>query len=65
MSRTRRMWLFKSEPESFSIEDLAAAPARTATWTGFAPSGTAIAVGDTVHGTVRRYHPIGAGTLAR
>jgi len=27
-------WLLKSEPESFSIDDLAAAPKQTATWDG-------------------------------
>jgi len=29
-------WLLKSEPDSFSIDDLAAAPKRTAAGTGFA-----------------------------
>jgi len=27
-------WLFKSEPDSFSIDDLAAAPMKTAAWDG-------------------------------
>ena len=30
----RRHWLVKSEPESFSYDDLLAAPARTALWDG-------------------------------
>lgn len=30
----RRYWLFKSEPESFSIDDLAKAPKRTTFWDG-------------------------------
>lgn len=29
-----RYWLMKSEPEEFSIDDLAASPRRTAPWTG-------------------------------
>jgi len=29
-----RYWLLKTEPESFSIEDLAAAPRRTTAWDG-------------------------------
>lgn len=33
-ARARRYWLFKSEPESFSIDDLAAAPRRTTGWDG-------------------------------
>lgn len=31
---TRRYWLFKSEPEVFSIEDLAKAPQQTTFWDG-------------------------------
>jgi len=34
MPRTRRYWLFKSEPESFSIQNLAAAPRQTTFWDG-------------------------------
>ena len=30
----KRYWLFKSEPESFSIEDLAASPKKTTCWEG-------------------------------
>ena len=30
----RRYWLVKSEPDVFSIDDLAAAPGRTTSWTG-------------------------------
>jgi len=30
----KRCWLFKSEPETFSIEHLAAAPDRTTAWEG-------------------------------
>jgi predicted RNA-binding protein with PUA-like domain len=30
----RRYWLFKSEPEEFSFDDLLAAPGRTAAWDG-------------------------------
>jgi predicted RNA-binding protein with PUA-like domain len=31
---TRRYWLMKSEPDEFSVDDLAAAPGRTAPWFG-------------------------------
>ena len=31
---TRKFWLFKSEPESFSIDDLAEAPKQTTFWDG-------------------------------
>ncbi|HWB01101.1 MAG TPA: EVE domain-containing protein [Pirellulales bacterium] len=31
---TRRYWLLKTEPSSFSIDDLAAAPKRTTCWSG-------------------------------
>jgi predicted RNA-binding protein with PUA-like domain len=31
---TQRHWLLKSEPESFSIDDLARAPAQTTFWSG-------------------------------
>lgn len=31
---TRNFWLFKSEPESFSIDDLAKAPKQTTFWDG-------------------------------
>ena len=34
MPKARRCWLFKSEPESFSIQDLAAAPRQTTCWDG-------------------------------
>ena len=34
MARARRHWLFKSEADVFSIDDLAAAPARTTHWDG-------------------------------
>lgn len=30
----KKYWLFKSEPESFSIDDLAKAPKQTASWDG-------------------------------
>ena len=30
----RRYWLMKSEPESFSVDDLARAPRQTAFWDG-------------------------------
>lgn len=33
-SHSRRFWLFKSEPESFSIADLAKAPQQTTFWDG-------------------------------
>lgn len=33
-STERRYWLFKSEPESFSFDDLLRAPRRRATWDG-------------------------------
>ena len=32
--RSRRYWLFKSEPSAFGIEDLAKAPRHTAPWDG-------------------------------
>jgi predicted RNA-binding protein with PUA-like domain len=32
--RARRYWLLKSEPESFSFDDLLASPRRTACWDG-------------------------------
>jgi predicted RNA-binding protein with PUA-like domain len=32
--RARRHWLFKTEPESFSIADLAASPGQTTAWDG-------------------------------
>lgn len=34
MARTRRYWLLKTEPESFSIHDLAASPNQTTCWSG-------------------------------
>lgn len=34
MSETVRYWLLKSEPDCFSIDDLAAAPKRTTYWSG-------------------------------
>src|SRR5579863_5494192 len=34
MPQATRYWLFKSEPESFSIQDLAAAPRQTTCWDG-------------------------------
>ena len=34
MGRQRRYWLLKSEPESFSIDDLAGAPRKTTCWDG-------------------------------
>jgi predicted RNA-binding protein with PUA-like domain len=34
MAKSVRYWLFKSEPESFSIKDLAAAPKQTTFWDG-------------------------------
>jgi len=34
MSREVRYWLLKTEPESFSIDDLAAAPRKTTCWDG-------------------------------
>ena len=34
MTRTAKYWLVKTEPESFSIQDLAAAPGRTTCWDG-------------------------------
>ena len=34
MSTTRQYWLMKSEPEAFSIDDLAKAPKQTTSWDG-------------------------------
>ena len=34
MPRERQYWLFKSEPECFSIQDLAASPDQTTFWDG-------------------------------
>jgi predicted RNA-binding protein with PUA-like domain len=34
MARAKRYWLFKSEPDVFSIDDLASAPGRTTYWEG-------------------------------
>lgn len=34
MTQRRRYWLVKSEPESFSIDDLARAPRQTTCWEG-------------------------------
>ena len=34
MTQRRRYWLVKSEPESFSIDDLARAPRQTTCWDG-------------------------------
>ena len=34
MARARRFWLLKSEPEAFSIHDLAARPQQTTCWDG-------------------------------
>jgi predicted RNA-binding protein with PUA-like domain len=34
MSQTRRYWLMKSEPSSFSIDDLMKAPSQTTRWDG-------------------------------
>jgi predicted RNA-binding protein with PUA-like domain len=34
MSKTQKYWLFKTEPESFSIQDLAKAKHRTTRWDG-------------------------------
>ncbi|HEY4310137.1 MAG TPA: EVE domain-containing protein [Pirellulales bacterium] len=34
MAKSARYWLFKSEPESFSIQNLAAAPKQTTFWDG-------------------------------
>ena len=34
MTQRRRYWLVKSEPEVFSIDDLARAPRQTTSWDG-------------------------------
>jgi predicted RNA-binding protein with PUA-like domain len=34
MARAKHYWLFKSEPDVFSIQDLAAAPKKTTHWDG-------------------------------
>jgi len=34
MDKAQKFWLVKTEPESFSIQDLAAAPKRTTGWSG-------------------------------
>lgn len=34
MATAKKYWLMKSEPESFSIDDLARAPKRTTSWNG-------------------------------
>src|SRR5881227_2589443 len=34
MAKAQKYWLLKTEPESFSIQDLAAAPNQTACWDG-------------------------------
>ncbi|TKB76773.1 MAG: EVE domain-containing protein, partial [Nitrospira sp.] len=34
MTGPRRYWLMKSEPEAFSIDDLAQAPTQTTNWDG-------------------------------
>ncbi len=34
MPRKQRYWLMKSEPTTFSIDDLAASPSRTTSWDG-------------------------------
>jgi predicted RNA-binding protein with PUA-like domain len=34
MSRPRRYWLFKTDPDSFSFDDLKKAPKRTTFWNG-------------------------------
>lgn len=34
MSKARQYWLFKSEPETFSIKDLEKSPKKTAFWDG-------------------------------
>jgi len=34
MPRVKRFWLFKSDPEAFSIKDLAACPKKTDCWDG-------------------------------
>ena len=34
MARAKQYWLFKSEPDVFSIQDLAAAPKKTTYWEG-------------------------------
>lgn len=34
MAKTQKFWLLKTEPESFSIQDLAAAPKQTTCWDG-------------------------------
>ena len=34
MARAKRYWLFKSEPDVFSIQDLAKAPGKTTYWEG-------------------------------
>jgi predicted RNA-binding protein with PUA-like domain len=34
MAKTQKYWLLKTEPESFSIQDLAKAPRQTTSWDG-------------------------------
>jgi len=34
MPEKRKFWLVKTEPESFSIDDLAASPNQTTSWSG-------------------------------
>jgi predicted RNA-binding protein with PUA-like domain len=69
--RTPRAWLFKSEPDVFSIDDLAAAPGQTTCWEGVRNYQARnllrddIAVGDLVLYYHSRVEPIGVAGVAR
>ena len=66
----RRAWLFKSEPDVFSIDDLAAAPRRTTSWEGVRNYQARnllrddVAVGDTVLYYHSRVEPVGVAGVA-
>ncbi|MDA1193968.1 MAG: EVE domain-containing protein [Planctomycetota bacterium] len=71
MTRAPRHWLFKSEPDVFSIQDLAAAAKKTTAWDGVRNYQARnllrddIAVGDHVLYYHSRVEPIGVAGLAR
>ena len=71
MARAKHYWLFKSEPDVFSIQDLAAAPKKTTYWEGVRNYQARnllrddIQIGDEVLYYHSRVQPIGVAGVAR
>jgi predicted RNA-binding protein with PUA-like domain len=74
MPRTKKYWLVKTEPQSFSIQDLAAEPKQTTCWSGVRNYQARnymrdeMKVGDRVliyHSNAQPPHVAGVGVVAR